>query len=57
MDNWGTIEQLSINLEKTDVVTLTRMRKTEGDVRLEYQGVKLNLSTDVKYLGVIPDDD
>ncbi len=33
-----------------------RKRKTEGVERLEYQGVKLNLSKEVKYLGIILHD-
>ncbi len=35
---------------------VTRMRKTNEVVKLEFQGVKLNLSKDVKYLGVILED-
>ncbi len=35
--------------EKTEVVLFTRKRKTEEVVRLEYQGVKLKLSKEVKY--------
>ncbi len=31
-------------------------KKTAGMVRLEYQGVKLNLTKEVKYIGVILDD-
>ncbi len=38
------------------MVLFPRKRKTEGVVRFKYQGVKLNLSKKVKYLGVILDD-
>ncbi len=46
---------LSVNPEKTEVLLFTRKRKTEGVVRLEYQGAKLNMTKEVKYLGVILD--
>ncbi len=40
----------------SEVLLFARKRKTEGVVRLEYQGVKLNMTKEVKYLGVILDD-
>ncbi len=42
--------------EKTEGLLFTRKRKTEGVVRPEYEGVKLNLTKEVKYLSVILDD-
>ncbi len=56
VDSWCTTKGLSVNTEKTEVLLFTRKRKTEEVVRLEYQGVKLNLTKEVKYLGVILDD-
>ncbi len=56
MDIWYKTKGLSVNTEKTEELLFTRKRKTEGVVRLEYQGVKLNLTKEVKYLGVIFDD-
>ncbi len=50
------LKGLFVNPEKTEVLLFTRKRKTEGFVRLEYQGVKLNLTKEVKYLCVILDD-
>ncbi len=38
------------------MLLFTRKRKTEVVVRLEYQGVNLNLTKEVKYQGVILDD-
>ncbi len=45
-----------INPEKTELLLFTRKRKTKGVVKVEYLGVNLNLSKEVKYLGVILDD-
>ncbi len=56
MGSWCKTKGLSVNPEKTEVLLITRKRKTEGAVRLEYQSVKLNLTKEVKYLGVIHDD-
>ncbi len=54
VDDWCKIEGLSIN--KTDVALFTRDRKSDGIVRLEFQGVNLNLAKKVKYLSVIVND-
>ncbi len=56
VDSWCKTKGLPVNPEKTEVLLFTRKRKTEGVVKLEYQGVKLNLTKEVKYLGVILDD-
>ncbi len=56
VDSWCKTKGLSVNPEKTEVLLFTRKRKTVGVVRLEYQGVKLNLTKEVKYRGVILDD-
>ncbi len=53
VDSWCKTKGLSVNPEETEVLLFTRKRKTEGVVRLEYQGVKLNLTKKVKYIGVI----
>ncbi len=45
-----------MNSEKTEVVLFTRKKKTNEVVRLEYQGVKLTLTNEVKYLGVTLND-
>ncbi len=55
VDSWCKTKVLSDNPEKTEVLLFTTKRKTEGVKRLEYQGVKLNLTREVKYLGVILD--
>ncbi len=55
LDVWCKAKGLSINSEKTEVVLFTR-RKTEGVVRLEYQGVKLNFTKQVKLPSVILDN-
>ncbi len=47
---------LPVNAEKTEFLLFTRKSRTEGVVSLEYQSVKQNLTTVVKYLGVILDD-
>ncbi len=44
VDGWCKTTGLFIN----PVLLFTRKRKTKGAVRLEYQGVKLNLSKEVK---------
>ncbi len=56
VDSWYKTKGLSVNPEKTEGLLFTTKRKTEGVVRLEYQGVKLNLTKEVKYLCVILDD-
>ncbi len=56
VDSWCKTKGLSVNPEKIEVSLFTMKRKTEGVVRLEYQGVKLNLTKEVKYLGVILGD-
>ncbi len=56
VDNLYKTKGLSVNLEKTEMLLFTRKRKTEEVIRLEYQGVKLNLTKEVKYLGIILDD-
>ncbi len=38
------------------MLLFTRKRKTKEVVTLEYQCVKLNLTKEVKYLGIILDD-
>ncbi len=48
--------RLSVNSEKIGVILLTRIRKTKEVIRLEYQGVKLTLTKEVKYLGVVLDE-
>ncbi len=48
---------LSVNPVETEVVLFTRKRKTDGVVRFTYQGVRLNLTEEVKYLGIIILDD
>ncbi len=55
-DSWCKSKGLSVNPEKTEVLLITRKKKTERVIRLEYQGVKLNLTKEVKYPGVILDD-
>ncbi len=47
---------LYINPDKTELLHFTRKRKAEGIVRLEYPGVKLNLSNVVRYLGIYLED-
>ncbi len=54
MNGWCKTKGLSINPEKTQL--FTRKTKSEEVVRLEYQGMKLNLTKEVKYLGVILND-
>ncbi len=56
VDSWRKTKGLSVNPEKTESLLFTRKRKSEGVVRLEHQGVKLNLTKEVKYLGIILDD-
>ncbi len=56
VDSWCKTKGLSVNPEKKEVLLFTRKRKTEGAVRLEYQGVKLNVTKEVKYLGNILDE-
>ncbi len=56
VDSWCKTKGLSVNPEKTEVLLCTRKRKTEGVVRLECLVVKLNLTKEVKYLGVILDN-
>ncbi len=56
MSSWCKTKGLSVDPEKTEVLLITGKRKTEGGVRLEYQGVKRNLTKEVNYLGVILDD-
>ncbi len=56
VDGWCKTKGWSINPEKTEVLLFTRKTKIERVVRLEYQDVKPNLSKEVKYLGVIPDN-
>ncbi len=57
VDSWCKTKCLSVNAEKTEVLLFTTKRKTERAVRLEYQGVKLNPTKEVKYRGVILDDE
>ncbi len=56
VDNWCKTIGPSITLEQTRVILFARKRKTERIVILTYQGVKLNLTKEVKYLGIILDD-
>ncbi len=53
MDGWCKTKGLSVNLKKTEVVLFTWKRKTERVIRLEYQGVKLNETEEVKYADII----
>ncbi len=48
LDSWCKTKGLSVNPEKSCVLLFTRKRKTEGVVRLEYEGVKLKLTKEVK---------
>ncbi len=56
LDSWCKTKGLSVNPEKTEVLLFTRKKKTEAVVRFEYQGGKLNLTKEVKYLCIILDD-
>ncbi len=47
VDSWCKTKGLSVNPEKTEVLLFTRKRKTKGVVRLEYLGVKLNLTKEL----------
>ncbi len=53
---WCKSKELSVNPEKTEAVLFIGRRKTEEIVGFEYQGVKLTLTKEVKYLGVIFDE-
>ncbi len=56
VDDWCMTKRLSINPEKTEVLLFTRKRKTEEVLRLTYQGVRRNMSKEVKYSAIILDD-
>ncbi len=45
-----------MNLKKTEVIHFTRKRKTSEVVKLDYQGVKLSLTKEVKYLNIALDE-
>ncbi len=53
VDSWCKTKRLSINGEKSKVVPFTRERKTDGVAELIYQDVKLNLTKEIRYLGII----
>ena len=52
--DWGKICGISFNKEKTVVVLFSRKRK-EPSKKLTFDGVKLDYSETVKYLGVTLD--
>ncbi len=56
VDSWCKTKGLSINPEKTEALLFIGKKKTEEVVRLEYEGVKLNLTNEVKYVSIILDD-
>jgi len=55
VQTWCNKVGLSVNPDKTGLVTFTRKRKLKGFSEPQFFGVKLSLSGSVKYLGVILD--
>jgi hypothetical protein len=55
IETWCNKVGLSVNPDKTGLVTFTRKMKLTGFFEPQFFGVKLSLSESVKYLGVILD--
>jgi hypothetical protein len=55
VQQWCDGTQLSINLQKMVIVPFTRMRDLRGLKEPTLSGPTLQLTTEAKYLGLIPD--
>lgn len=56
IENWCNLQGLSVNPNKSTLVLFTRKRKMEGLTLPAIKGVTLQLSSEVKYLGVTLDN-
>ncbi|MEX7539333.1 hypothetical protein SGI37_20165, partial [Providencia rettgeri] len=55
VEKWCRDHNLSVNPAKTVIVPFTKKTNLAGALQLSLKGESLNLSTSVKYLGVILD--